>query len=389
MNIFKPSVLFILFAVLIQEIHADVPKDLVKKILKATATLETYSVTYKRQFKYPNEIDTVSELYQSSISRTDVDMYVGWHTIAYQRSNTPRSIAAANNQEIARLNYKENLYYAQSYKDNPTKFISNLTTYLYQPFLYSKLELEAFTVSSENSDSYILSKTDTTKDQKQRVTLITKTNLTISKKTYLPVKETVISTRNGRSQFAAYELYNVQILPNTNYTRILTQADSFLTIIKKAPNGDSLKATRKDLYKKLKIGDTMTAFAGKAMDGADLKIDASKDSILIFDFFYTTCGPCIAAIPELNKVSEQFKGRGVSVIGINPFNTDWDHLPNFISDHSVAYQVIKTEKQVVYDYGVTGYPRLIVIKNGIIVKIYYGFAKGMDAELSKLINSIK
>ncbi|MFM6983408.1 MAG: TlpA family protein disulfide reductase, partial [Chitinophagaceae bacterium] len=65
------------------------------------------------------------------------------------------------------------------------------------------------------------------------------------------------------------------------------------------------------------------------------------------------------------------------------------HLPNFISDHSVAYQVVKTEKQVVYDYGVTGYPRLIVIKNGIIVKIYYGFAKGMDAELSKLINSIK
>jgi hypothetical protein len=40
---------------------------------------------------------------------------------------------------------------------------------------------------------------------------------------------------------------------------------------------------------------------------------------------------------------------------------------------------------VVYDYGVTGYPRLFVIKNGNIVKIYYGFAKGMDAELIKLI----
>ncbi|MFM6983375.1 MAG: TlpA family protein disulfide reductase, partial [Chitinophagaceae bacterium] len=363
MNIFKPSVLFILFAVLIQEIHADIPKDLVKKILKATAALETYSVSYKRQFKYPNETDTVSELYHSSISRTDVDMYVGWHTIAYSRSNTPRSVAAANNQEIARLNYKENLYYAQSYKDNPTKFISNLNTYLYQPFLYSKTELDEFYVSAETSESYILTKSDTTKDQKQRVTLITKTNLTIAKKSFLPVKESVVSVRNGRTQFAAYELQDVKILPNTNYTRILSQADSFLLVIKLAPNGDSLKASRKDLYKKLKIGDTMTAFAGKGMDGADLTINASKDSILIFDFFYTTCAPCIAAIPELNKVHEQYKNSGISVIGINPFNTDWDHLPNFINDHSVAYQVIKTEKQVVYDYGVTGYPRLIVIKN--------------------------
>lgn len=389
MNIFKPSVLFILFAVFAQKIQAEIPKDLIKKILKATAALETYTINYTRQFKYPNEADTVSELYQSSISRTDVDMYVGWHKIAYSRSKTPRSVAAANNQEVARLNYKENLYYAQNYKDNPTKFISNLTTYLYQPFLYNKTELEAFSVSSETSESYILIKTDTTKDQKQRVTLLTKTTLSVSKKTYMPVKETVISIRNGRTQFAAYELLSCQILPNTSYTQILTQADSFLKVIKSAPSGDSIKSTRKDLYKKLKVGDTMTAFNAKGMDSSSLTIDAAKDSIIILDFFYTTCAPCIAAIPELNKVHEQFKNTGVSVIGINPFNTDWDHLPNFISDHSVAYQVLKTEKQVVYDYGVTGYPRLIVIKNGIIVKIYYGFAKGMDAELTKLINSIK
>ena len=129
----------------------------------------------------------------------------------------------------------------------------------------------------------------------------------------------------------------------------------------------------------------MRVFIGKTMDGSSVKVDATKDSVIILDFFYTTCAPCIAAIPEINKVYEHFKDKGVSVIGVNPFNTDWDHLPNFINDHSVAYQVVKTDKQVVYDYGVTGYPRLFVIKNGIIVKIYYGFAKGMDAELIQLI----
>lgn len=133
----------------------------------------------------------------------------------------------------------------------------------------------------------------------------------------------------------------------------------------------------------------MALFSGINMSGQTIKVSPATDSIIILDFFYTTCAPCIAAIPELNKVSEQYKGKGVSVIGVNPFNTDWDHLPNFISDQALVYQVLKTDKQVVYNYGVTGYPRLFVIKNGIIVKIYYGFAKGMDAELVKLIDAIK
>jgi len=389
MNIFKPSVLFILLVLFAAPASAEIPKDLLKKTLKATATFESYNISFTRAFKYPNEADTVKELYQSSISRTDVDMYVGWHKISYQRSATPRSIAAANNAELARLNYKENLHFSQTYKDNPSKFIANLKGYLYMPLLYSKDELNRFSVQSESAAEYSLSKTDTTFDAKKRITLITYTTLTIRKSDYLPVKEVVLSVRGPKTQYAAYELLSYQNLPNTAYTNILKQSDSFLNVIKQSPNGDSLKATRKDLYKKVKTGDTMALFSGINMSGQTIKVSPATDSIIILDFFYTTCAPCIAAIPELNKVSEQYKGKGVSVIGVNPFNTDWDHLPNFISDQALVYQVLKTDKQVVYNYGVTGYPRLFVIKNGIIVKIYYGFAKGMDAELVKLIDAIK
>lgn len=389
MNKFKPSVLFLLLVVFAAPASAEIPKDLIKKTLKATAAFESYNISFTRAFKYPNEADTVKELYQSSISRTDVDMYVGWHKISYQRSATPRSIAAANNAELARLNYKENLHFAQNYKDNPAKFIANLKGYLYMPLLYSKDELNRFSVSAESSAEYTLYKTDTSFDVKKRITLITYTTLSIRKSDYLPVKEVVVSVRGPKVQYAAYELLSYQNLPNTAYTNILKQSDSFLNVIKQTPNGDSLKASRKDLYRKVKTGDSMALFSGVNMSGQSVQVSGATDSVLILDFFYTTCAPCIAAIPELNKVSEQFKGKGVSVIGVNPFNTDWDHLPNFISDHSLNYQVLKTEKQVVYNYGVTGYPRLFVIKNGIIVKIYYGFAKGMDAELAKLIESIK
>jgi len=389
MNIFKPIVLFSLVVLITAPIKVDIPKDILKKILKATANFETYSIDYSRHFKYPNEADTVKEAYHSLISRTELDMYVGYHQISYQKSGQAKSLAASNSTEVARLNYKDKYFYVQTYKDNPSKFVNNLNSYLYQPLLYSKDELNQFKFSLEDVNKVILDKIDTTKDQKNRVTLITYTTLTISKKDYLPVKEVVKSVRNGKTQYASYELLNYNLLNANRYTDILKQADSFLLVIKQYTNGDSLKSSKKDLYKKIKIGDTVSNFLGTLNSGSTFSFNNYKDSIVVLDFFYTTCVPCIAAIPELNNVYNNYKGKGVMVIGVNPFDTDWENIPNFINDRTVNYPIVKTVKQTVYDYGVTGYPRLFVIKNGIIVKIYYGFAKGLDKELIKLIDSIK
>lgn len=389
MNIFKPIVLFSLFGLIASPLKADIPKDLLKKILKATANFETYSIDYSHHFKYPNEADTVKESYHSLISRTEMDMYVGYHQISYQKSGQVKSLAAANNTEVARLNYKDKYFYVQTYKDNPSKFVNNLNSYLYQPLLYSKDELNQFKFSLEDDNKILLDKVDTTKDQKNRVTLITYTTLTISKKDYLPVKEVVKAIRNGKTQYASYELINYNLLNANRYADILKQSDSFLLVIKQNTNGDSLKTNKKDLYKKIKIGDTVANFSGSLNSGSAFNFNTFKDSIVILDFFYTTCVPCIAAIPELNNVYNNYRGKGVMVIGVNPFDTDWENIPNFINDRTVNYPIVKTTKQTVYDYGVTGYPRLFVVKNGIIVKIYYGFAKGLDKELIKLIDSIK
>lgn len=388
MNILRATVLSFIFLIANFYSFAGIPKEIIKKTLKATSEFETYSITYSRHFKYPNEADTVKEVYKSTISRTDLDMYVGWYLISYQRSDVLKSIAAANNAEVCRLNYKDNLYYSQSYKDNPSKFIANLKSYLYQPLLISKQDLEQYSVKSEDNSVYVLQKSDTTRDQKKRVTLITKTELTISKSTWLPIREQTFSYRNGRVQYSSFELLKYNLLSNKDYSRILASSDSFINIIKQNDNGDSLKSARRDQYKKMKVGDSANMFKAGLSSGTAFDLGQYKDSVIILDFFYTTCAPCVASIPELNKIHEEFKGRGVVLFGINPFDTDWDHLPNFINDYSVHYPIVKTGKQVVYDYGVTGYPRMYIIKNGIIVKIYYGFAKGMDAELSKLLESL-
>lgn len=388
MHTHKRFVLSIIFISIFQNSFASPPKDLVKKILSATAAFEQYEIVFEKHFKYPKETDTLSEIYNSTICRTDMEYYVGWHKINYLRSGSERSLLAANQSGLYRVNYKENMYYKTLLKDNEKLLIQNMNSNVYKPLLYTKGDLDLFHVIKKTDAFYFLEKTDTGKDNQNRVNFISITKVCIDRITYLPISEELVTVGNGNTQYSLYKLISYKHLEKSAYKLILKTADSFISIIKRYVDADSLKKTRKDQYAKLKVGDSVDLFKASLFSGGDIDLSFYKDSLLILDFYYTTCAPCIAAIPELNSLYSLYHTKGLYLFGVNGFESDWENVPLYIQDRKVLYPMIKTTKQTVYNYGVTGFPRLFVIKNGVIVKIYFGFAKGMDKELGVLIEKL-
>jgi thiol-disulfide isomerase/thioredoxin len=78
-----------------------------------------------------------------------------------------------------------------------------------------------------------------------------------------------------------------------------TSGDGATTVIAAKNRGDA-------------IGYQATTATGTTVSSADF---AGK--VVVVNFWYAQCGPCIAEAPRLQKLSDQFRGSGVQFLGVN------------------------------------------------------------------------
>jgi thiol-disulfide isomerase/thioredoxin len=89
--------------------------------------------------------------------------------------------------------------------------------------------------------------------------------------------------------------------------------------------------------------DTMgTAYTPQSLAG----------KVVIVNFWATWCKPCQKELPDLSKVYEQYKDRGLVILGVMTDDPDNQALLNFQSDNMMAYPVVRANSEILisYDY---------------------------------------
>ena len=66
------------------------------------------------------------------------------------------------------------------------------------------------------------------------------------------------------------------------------------------------------------------AFEGKDLDGNTVKSDElfSANAVTVVNFWFTTCGPCVGELAELDALNNELAEKGGTLIGINAFTLD-------------------------------------------------------------------
>ena len=120
------------------------------------------------------------------------------------------------------------------------------------------------------------------------------------------------------------------------------------------------------------------AFEGKDLDGNPVKSSElfSGNAVTVVNFWFTTCGPCVGELGELDALNKELAGKGGALIGINAFTLDGDETAiseakDVLAKKGAAYQ------NVYFDSGseagkfvenIYAYPTTYVVdRNGNIV----------------------
>lgn len=87
------------------------------------------------------------------------------------------------------------------------------------------------------------------------------------------------------------------------------------------------------------IGKLAPDFSATDIDGNLISLKDYRGKVVLLDFWSTTCGPCIAEMPNVKKVYDAYKGVEFDVIGVN-LDTDEADLHEFLKACDLPWRQI-------------------------------------------------
>jgi thiol-disulfide isomerase/thioredoxin len=130
----------------------------------------------------------------------------------------------------------------------------------------------------------------------------------------------------------------------------------------------------------------------QTLDGESLKLSDFSDKVMIVNIWATWCGPCRQEMPELVKISNEYKSRGLVVLGLatsyNEHN-DQAHVKEFVKAQNIPYKIIWDDGTLAGPLvqlvaGRSVIPQSFVIsRDGRIVKHFQGFNQYSTPQLMR------
>jgi len=132
-------------------------------------------------------------------------------------------------------------------------------------------------------------------------------------------------------------------------------------------------------------------FVVKTVEGQTLNLKELKGKVVVLNFWFTTCSPCLAEIPELNQLVDTFKDKEVIFIAISLDSKET--LAKFLDKRPFSYHIIPLYTKIIADYQVFSFPTHVIIdKNGNVRHTHVGATERemygpLKNEIDKLLSS--
>jgi thiol-disulfide isomerase/thioredoxin len=137
------------------------------------------------------------------------------------------------------------------------------------------------------------------------------------------------------------------------------------------------------------VGEAVNLQEIVELSGNKYSLENLIDKVIVLNFWFTSCRPCVAELPELNKLSQEYNDKDVVFLAPT-FNTD-DEVNSFLSHKEFHYTILPNARQLISDYRVSGYPTHIIIDRNSVIRFYQIGAESesifsiLNTEIEKLL----
>lgn len=125
----------------------------------------------------------------------------------------------------------------------------------------------------------------------------------------------------------------------------------------------------------------------QALQGTETNWESLKGKVIVIDFWATWCAPCIASMPYLNSLSENFKNQPVRFISVT--DEDESKVALFLRRGFLKDWVgLDANGSIFKSFGVGGRPHLFVVgRDGKIAAITHNPKSLTEAKLKEILES--
>jgi peroxiredoxin len=122
-------------------------------------------------------------------------------------------------------------------------------------------------------------------------------------------------------------------------------------------------------------------------NGNSITTESVRGKVVVFNFWFTTCPPCIQELPELNELYEKYKDNKDIVFAAITFEK-YEKISKFLEKYTLAYPVVGEASNFSQTISRGVYPTNVIIgRDGVIQEYISGGMIGISKQIEAAIQA--
>jgi len=137
------------------------------------------------------------------------------------------------------------------------------------------------------------------------------------------------------------------------------------------------------------VGKPAPDFALDLLAGQKFHLADHKGQVVVLDFWATWCGPCLQAMPQVDRVTREFHDRGVQLVAVNLQESPKEITAMLARQKLNLTVALDRDGAVAEKYAATAIPQTVIIdRDGSVARLFIGGGSHFDDQLREALNAV-